>query len=204
MSTGLGSSGGGLYGSMAVFAHEARTSPAKAGETRALGEKLREALSNLARRQDEVEQFLHGKDKGEVFAVPGNQRTSAKTPRQQEETAKRPTSDSRRKGNGSTGRRPAPPDALSGPLAAACRSVPRAPGIFSPEQRAASPAGTPAAPCYATGFRLRRDRCSSPFSTKRRASSAWPSTPCSTRYARSEGSNALTVTSFTSPYGVEK
>ncbi|QRK07788.1 hypothetical protein JQX13_48750 [Archangium violaceum] len=75
---------------------------AQRSETRALGEELREAVADLARRQDAVEQFLHGKDKGEVFAVPGRQRT-AETPRRQEETAKKPTPNgSRRKGNGST------------------------------------------------------------------------------------------------------
>ena len=72
-------------------------------ETRALGEELREAVADLARRQDAVEQFLHGKDRGEVFAVPGRQRTAATTPSKQEETAKKPTPNgSRRKGNGST------------------------------------------------------------------------------------------------------
>ncbi|WNG33313.1 hypothetical protein F0U61_06545 [Archangium violaceum] len=71
-------------------------------ETRALGEELREAVANLARRQDAVEQFLHGKDRGEVFAVPGRQRTAATTPSKQEETGKKPATNSRRKGNGST------------------------------------------------------------------------------------------------------
>jgi hypothetical protein len=76
---------------------------AQRSETRALGEELREAVADLARRQDAVEQFLHGKDKGEVFAVPGRQRTAAETPRKQEETAKKPSPNgSRRKGNGST------------------------------------------------------------------------------------------------------
>ncbi len=61
------------------------------------------------------------------------------------------------------------------------------------------PPGASPIPCYATGFLLRRARCSSPLFTKRRASSAWPSAPCSSRYASSEGSSALTVTSRTSP-----
>ncbi|MFE8597334.1 hypothetical protein [Archangium violaceum] len=65
---------------------------------------LREAVADLARRQDAVEQFLHGKDKGEVFAVPGRQRTATTTttPSKQEETGKKPATNSRRKGNGST------------------------------------------------------------------------------------------------------
>lgn len=72
-------------------------------EVRALGTELREAVADLARRQDAVEQFLHGKDKGEVFAVPGRQRTAATAPSRQEETGKKPTPNgSRRKGNGST------------------------------------------------------------------------------------------------------
>ena len=72
-------------------------------EVRALGTELREAVADLTRRQDAVEQFLHGKDRGEVFAVPGRQRTVAETPRKQEETAKKlPPNGSRRKGNGST------------------------------------------------------------------------------------------------------
>jgi ABC-type transporter Mla subunit MlaD len=72
---------------------------AQRSETRALGEELREAVADLARRQDAVEQFLHGKDWGEVFAVPGRQRTAAETPRRQEETGKKPTPNNRRKGN---------------------------------------------------------------------------------------------------------
>ena len=76
---------------------------AQRSETRTLGEELREAVADLARRQDEVEQFLHGKDRGEVFAVPGRQRTAAETPRRQEETGKKPAPNGRRKGNnGST------------------------------------------------------------------------------------------------------
>jgi hypothetical protein len=76
---------------------------AQRSETRALGEELREAVADLARRQDAVEQFLHGKDRGEVFAVPGRQRTAATTPSRQEETGKKPSHNgSRRKGNGST------------------------------------------------------------------------------------------------------
>ncbi|MGZ3461050.1 MAG: hypothetical protein ACXU86_21390 [Archangium sp.] len=73
-------------------------------EGRALGEELREAVADLARRQAAVEQFLHGKDKGEVFAVPGRQRTAATTttPSKQEETGKKPTPNGRHKGNGST------------------------------------------------------------------------------------------------------
>ncbi len=64
---------------------------------------LREAVADLARRQDAVEQFLHGKDKGEVFAVPGRQRTAATTPSRQEEKEKKPSPNgSKRKGNGST------------------------------------------------------------------------------------------------------
>jgi DNA-binding protein H-NS len=74
---------------------------AQRSETRALGEELREAVADLARRQDAVEQFLHGKDKGEVFAVPGRQRTTEAQPRQ-EQTGKKPSSSSKRKGNGST------------------------------------------------------------------------------------------------------
>jgi DNA-binding protein H-NS len=77
---------------------------AQRSETRALGEELREAVADLARRQDAVEQFLHGKDRGEVFAVPGRQRTAAvETPRKQEETGKKSSPSGRRKGNnGST------------------------------------------------------------------------------------------------------
>jgi DNA-binding protein H-NS len=75
---------------------------AQRSETRALGEELREAVADLARRQDAVEQFLHGKDRGEVFAVPGRQRTAATTPSRQEETGKKPSPNGRRKGNGST------------------------------------------------------------------------------------------------------
>ncbi len=76
---------------------------AQRSETRALDEELREAVADLARRQDAVEQFLHGKDRGEVFAVPGRQRTAATTPSRQEETGKKPSHNgSRRKGNGST------------------------------------------------------------------------------------------------------
>jgi hypothetical protein len=58
---------------------------AQRSETRTLGEELREAVADLTRRQDAVEQFLHGKDRGEVFAVPGRQRTT-ETPSKQEET----------------------------------------------------------------------------------------------------------------------
>ena len=76
---------------------------AQRSETRTLGEELREAVADLARRQDAVEQFLHGKDRGEVFAVPGRQRTAAETPRRQEETGKKPAPNNKRKGNnGST------------------------------------------------------------------------------------------------------
>lgn len=75
---------------------------AQRSETRALGEELREAVADLTRRQDAVEQFLNGKDRGEVFAVPGRQRTAAATPRKQEETGKKPSPNGRRKGNGST------------------------------------------------------------------------------------------------------
>ena len=75
---------------------------AQRSETRARGEELRDAVADLARRQDAVEQFLHGKDKGEVFAVPGRQRTAATTPSRQEETGKKSTPSNRRKGNGST------------------------------------------------------------------------------------------------------
>jgi hypothetical protein len=75
---------------------------AQRSETRALGEELRESVANLARRQDAVEQFLHGKDRGEIFAVSGRQRTAAETPRRQEETGKKPSPNGRRKGNGST------------------------------------------------------------------------------------------------------
>jgi DNA-binding protein H-NS len=76
---------------------------AQQSETRALGEELREAVVDLARRQDAVEQFLNGKDRGEVFTVPGRQRT-IETPPRREETGKKPTPNgSRRKGNnGST------------------------------------------------------------------------------------------------------
>jgi hypothetical protein len=74
---------------------------AQRSETRALGEELQQAVANLGRRQDAVEHFLHGKDRGEVFAVPGRQRT-AETPTRQEETGKKPTPHGRRKGNGST------------------------------------------------------------------------------------------------------
>ncbi len=49
-----------------------------------------------------MEQFLHGKDRGEVFAVLGRQRTAAELPRRQEETGKKPAPNGRRKGNGST------------------------------------------------------------------------------------------------------
>jgi DNA-binding protein H-NS len=76
---------------------------AQRSETRALGEELREAVADLARRQDAVEQFLHGKDRGEVFAVPGRQRTAAEPPPRQEETGKKPALNSRRKGNGPAG-----------------------------------------------------------------------------------------------------
>ena len=76
---------------------------AQRSETRALGEELREAVADLTRRQDAVEQFLSGTDRGEVFAVPGRQRTAAaETPRRQEETGKKPSPSGRRKGNGST------------------------------------------------------------------------------------------------------
>ncbi len=70
-------------------------------ETRALGEELRAAVADLARRQNAVEQFLNGKDQGEVFAVPGRQRTTEAPPKQ-EQTGKKPTPNNRRKGNGST------------------------------------------------------------------------------------------------------
>ncbi|QRN94050.1 hypothetical protein JRI60_33540 [Archangium violaceum] len=75
---------------------------AQRSETRALGEELREAVADLARRQDAVEQFLHGKDQGEVFAVPGRQRTATTTPSKPEETGKKPSPNGRRRGNGST------------------------------------------------------------------------------------------------------
>ncbi|HZH77189.1 MAG TPA: hypothetical protein VEY88_14260 [Archangium sp.] len=68
-------------------------------EVRALGTELREAVADLTRRQDAVEQFLHGKDRGEVFAVPGRQRTT-ETPSRQE--GKKLSPSGRRKGNGST------------------------------------------------------------------------------------------------------
>ncbi len=101
---------------------------AQRSETR----ELREAVADLARRQNAVEQFLHGKDRGEVFAIPGRQRT-IETPPRQEETAKRPATTGRRKGNGSTApEMRAPPDALPCPLADACRGGPRAPGISWP------------------------------------------------------------------------
>lgn len=74
---------------------------AQRSETRALGEELREKMASLMARQDTMEQFLHGKDRGEVFAVPGRQHT-VETPRRQEETGKKPALNSRRKGNGST------------------------------------------------------------------------------------------------------
>ena len=74
---------------------------AQRSETRALGEELREKMASLMARQDAMEQFLHGKDREEVFAVPGRQRT-IEAPRKQEETVKKPASNSRRKGNGST------------------------------------------------------------------------------------------------------
>ncbi len=70
-------------------------------ETRALGEELRATVADLARRQDAVERFLNGKDQGEVFAVPGRQRTTEAPPKQ-EQTSKKPSSSSKRKGNGST------------------------------------------------------------------------------------------------------
>jgi len=44
---------------------------AQRSETRALGEELREAVADLARRQDAVEQFLHGKDRGRSSPCPG-------------------------------------------------------------------------------------------------------------------------------------
>ncbi|HYO57005.1 hypothetical protein [Archangium sp.] len=84
--------------SMAEFEGQLDT---QRSETRALGEELREAVADPARRQDAVEQFLHGKDRGEVFAVPGRQRTT-ETPRRQEQTGKKPAPTGRRKGNGST------------------------------------------------------------------------------------------------------
>ncbi|MGZ3461106.1 MAG: hypothetical protein ACXU86_21675 [Archangium sp.] len=74
---------------------------AQRSETRALGEELRAAMADLARRQDAVERFLHGKDQGEVFAVPGRQRTTEAPPKQ-EQTGKKPSPHGRRKGNGST------------------------------------------------------------------------------------------------------
>jgi hypothetical protein len=74
---------------------------AQRSEMRALGEELREKMASLMARQDAVEQFLHGKDRGEVFAVPGRQRPTEARPRQ-EETVKKPASNGRRKGNGST------------------------------------------------------------------------------------------------------
>jgi len=71
-------------------------------ETRVLGEELRAAVADLARRQDAVEQFLHDKDRGEVFAVPGRQRTTEAPPKQ-EQTGKKSAPNGRRKGNnGST------------------------------------------------------------------------------------------------------
>jgi ATP-dependent Clp protease ATP-binding subunit ClpA len=72
-------------------------------ETAQLGKELREAVADLARRQDTMEQFLQGKDQSEVFSVPGRQR-AAETPRKQEETVKKPAPNGRRKGNGATGR----------------------------------------------------------------------------------------------------
>ena len=78
---------------------------AQRSETRALGEELRKAVADLACRQDAMEQFLQGKDRGEVFAVPGRQRT-AEAPYRQEETGKKPTAPgSKRRGSG-----PAAPD----------------------------------------------------------------------------------------------
>ena len=173
-------------------------------EARALGKELREAMASLARRQDTVEDFVRGNDPGEVFAVPGRQRTAA-TPSRQEEAGKKPShNDSRRKGNGSTA--PETRALTRYPFARSCTPWwPTSPQPFLALNGAQHhPPGATATPCYATGFLLRRDRCSSPLSAKRRASSAWPSAPCSSRYASSEGSSALTVTSFTSPYGVEK
>ena len=73
-----------------------------AEETRALGEELREAVADLSRRLDSVEQFPSTGRTGEVFAVPGRQRTAAATPSRQEETGKKSTPNNRRKGNGST------------------------------------------------------------------------------------------------------
>jgi arginine deiminase len=71
-------------------------------EVRALGKELREAMASLKARQDTVEALVRGNDPGEVFAVPGRQRTAAETPRRQEETSKKPSPNGRRKGNGST------------------------------------------------------------------------------------------------------
>jgi hypothetical protein len=70
-------------------------------EVRALGEELREKIASLMARQDAVEAIVRGEHRGEVFAVPGRQRTT-ETPRRQEETGKKPAPNGRRKGNGST------------------------------------------------------------------------------------------------------
>jgi hypothetical protein len=77
--------------------------PSPSEQFGALGTELREKMASFMARQEAVEQFLNGKDRGEVFAVPGRQRTAATTPSKQEETGKKPSPNGRRKGNnGST------------------------------------------------------------------------------------------------------
>jgi DNA-binding protein H-NS len=75
---------------------------AQRSETQALGKELREAMASLKARQDTVEALVRGNAPGEVFAVPGHQRTAATTPSRQDETGKKPSPNGRRKGNGST------------------------------------------------------------------------------------------------------
>jgi DNA-binding protein H-NS len=54
---------------------------AQRSEARALGEELREAMASLKARQNTVEALVRGNTPGEVFAVPGRQRTATETPR---------------------------------------------------------------------------------------------------------------------------
>jgi len=68
-------------------------------EAQAFGAELRQAVEDLTCRQNTVEQFLQGKLPGEVFAVPGRQR-SAEAPRRQEPGTK-PGPNGKRKTNGS-------------------------------------------------------------------------------------------------------
>jgi hypothetical protein len=75
---------------------------AQRSETRALGTELHEKMESLMARQDAVEALVRGNTSREVFAVPGRQRIAATTPSKQEETGKKPATNSRRKGNGST------------------------------------------------------------------------------------------------------